>query len=102
MRAPFCTSGSICCSRARGDKNSSLRSPTPPGTSPVGGKPTLGGNIRIEPLHRKPSIEMSENGEPAPYQEEREFLAPRAREEQCLPADPARSALARSLRTSDL
>jgi hypothetical protein len=26
----------------------------------------------------------------------------RAREEQCLPADPARSALARSLRTSDL
>jgi 6-phosphogluconolactonase len=33
---------------------------------------------------------------------EREFLSPRAREEQCLPADPARSALARSLRTSDL
>src|ERR1700730_4196235 len=32
----------------------------------------------------------------------REFLSPRAREEQCLPADPARSALARSLRTSDL
>jgi hypothetical protein len=31
-----------------------------------------------------------------------EFLSPRAREEQCLPADPARSALARSLRTSDL
>src|SRR5580704_1230137 len=30
---------------------------------------------------------------------EREFLSPRAREEQCLPADPARSALARSLRT---
>jgi hypothetical protein len=31
-----------------------------------------------------------------------EFLSARAREEQCLPADPARSALARSLRTSDL
>jgi hypothetical protein len=30
------------------------------------------------------------------------FLSPRAREGQCLPADPARSALARSLRTSDL
>jgi hypothetical protein len=29
------------------------------------------------------------------------FLSPRAREGQCLPADPARSALARSLRTSD-
>src|ERR1700730_659062 len=29
-------------------------------------------------------------------------LSPRACEEQCLPADPARSALARSLRTSDL
>jgi hypothetical protein len=33
---------------------------------------------------------------------EREFLSPRARGEQCLPADPARSTLARSLRTSDL
>jgi len=31
-----------------------------------------------------------------------QFLSPRAREEQCLPADPARSALARSLRTSNL
>jgi hypothetical protein len=30
------------------------------------------------------------------------FYLARAREEQCLPADPARSALARSLRTSDL
>ena len=36
------------------------------------------------------------------HRSEREFLPPRAREEQCLPADPARSALARSLRTSDL